>query len=706
MTQESTRVPSLLERMSLQEKIGQLNQLPGPEDRQLEIIRAGGVGSFVLNRRAGGDPASPISVSVEFLNRAQRTAVEESRLGIPILIGRDVIHGFRTVFPIPLGQAATWDPGAVGAAARLAASEARAHSIHWTFTPMLDICRDGRWGRIAEGFGEDPWLCSRLAEAAVRAYRERARGEGVACCAKHFAAYGAAEGGRDYNSAEISERSLHDIYLPPFHAAVAAGVDTIMSAFNNLNGLPTAANPKLLRETLREQWGFTGLVVSDWNALNELLNHGVARDQAEAAALAAKAGVDIDMIAGAFAANLAQLVAKGALSESVIDEAAARVLRLKEGLGLFDQPYAKALASPQAPAAKGRELARRMAADSIVLLKNAGDILPLSPSRDAIAVTGPLASAKDELLGTWAPDGWGEDVVRVIDGIRSKLGPKVQLIDGGVSNWISISQARQAGVVVAVLGEHPLRSGEAGAVSDIGLPPGQLEILRSLASAGVSLIAVVISGRPLAIKEVLELADAVLYVFHPGIEGGNAIADVLFGDAEPGGRLPVTLPRSVGQIPIYYAYHRTGRPPEPALRDCSQYLDEDWRPLREFGFGLSYTRFEYSDLKLERSRVEIRDGSPIRLSVKVTNVGDRAGSEVVQIYVSDLHASLVRPVKELKGFEKVRLEAGRSRTLSFEVAPADLAFFNGRELVTEPGEFKLLVGPDSCGELSARVELI
>jgi beta-glucosidase len=679
-----SRIDALLAQMTLEEKVGQMNQASNSSEVNLDDIRKGNVGSMICatSAYAGNDRQERLVAG--HLNSLQRVAVEKTRLGIPLLFARDVIHGHRTVFPIPLGQAATWSPESVEAAAAIAANEARADGIHWTFTPMMDIARDPRWGRIAEGFGEDPWLASRLVEAAVAGYQgdDLSAPDRMMACAKHFVGYGAAEGGRDYNTAEISESTLRNVYLPPFHAAAQAGVGSFMSAFNEIGAEPVTASHRILTEILKDEWSSDAVVVSDWNAVAELIEHGVAADAAEAARLATIAGVDIDMTSWSYVKHLADEVRAGRVDEAVIDAAVRRVLRAKFRLGLFERPYTDETRAARVHLhADHLARARQVATEGMVLLKNDG-VLPLAKDGVTYGVFGPLATVTDTLFGTWTLDGLAEDVTPILDSIRAVAAQPVlhaTLPDDAVS------LARYADVVIAILGESAGRSGEDNCVTTLELPAGQLELLRGLRKIGKPIVAVVIAGRPLELGPVLELVDGLVWSFHPGIAGGAALADVLFGDAEPSGKLPVTFPRTVGQVPIHYNHKRTGRP-LPVGSKRTRYIDNVDTPQFPFGFGLHYTTFEYGDLTI--------DG--LSVSVTVTNTGERSGEEIVQLYIRDDVSSQTRPVKELKGFRRVAVLPGESQVVTFDLTTEDLAYYlPGKGWVTEPGTFTVWVGPDS-----------
>jgi beta-glucosidase len=680
--------------MTLEEKIGQLNQDNFDQPNLQAAIAAGKVGSVISE----SDP--------ENIQRLQHIAVEKSRLHIPILFGHDVIHGYRTIFPIPLGLASSWDTALIERMARISASEASAAGVRWTFSPMVDIARDPRWGRIAEGSGEDTYLQSELAAAYVRGYQGKnlADADSVAACVKHYVGYGAAEAGRDYNSVDMSTRKLREVYLPPFRAAIDAGAPTVMSAFNTLNGVPATADPFILRQILRREWGFRGLVVSDYNAIPELVPHGVAANKEEAGMAAFTAGVDMDMCGQVYLDQLARLVREGKVPEALIDDAVRRVLRLKFELGLFDHPYTDLGALPSLLlTTANRNAARQIASQSMVLLKNEGDILPLDPSQKIIAVIGPLADSQSDMLGSWFATGDSKDVVTVLAGIRSRTGNPSNVlyssggqVESSTPNDIAtaVETARKADVVLMVLGEKGTMSGEAASRADLDLPGDQQKLLEEVVATGKPVVLVVMSGRPLVLSWAAEHVAAILEAWFPGTEAGNAVADLVFGTVNPSGKLPVTFPRSVGQIPIYYNELNTGRPlvSEMDKKYKSAYIDSPNSPLYPFGFGLSYTRFQYSQLKVQGPD----DHGDFHITVDVKNVGDRSGDEVVQVYSRDLVARVARPVKELKAFRRVTLAPGEVKTVEFKIARNDLGFWDENDrYVIAPGKFTLTVGPDS-----------
>jgi beta-glucosidase len=687
------RVEDLLGRMTLEEKIGQMCQNTKYPEKHEKLIGAGRVGSLFNVTGA------------EQTNEVQRIAVERSRLGIPLIFGLDVIHGYSTIYPIPLAMASSWDPEMAKKAASMAAAEASSEGIRWTFAPMVDIARDPRWGRVAEGAGEDPYLGSAMATASVEGYQGEnlADPDTVVACPKHYVAYGGAEGGRDYNTVEVSERTLRDVYLPPFKAAVEAGAGTLMSAFNDLNGIPTSANRFTLTTVLREEWGFEGFVVSDWNSIGELVSHGIAGTRAQAGKEAVEAGVDMDMEGNVYQTTLAQLVEEGEVSESTVDDAVRRILTIKFRQGLFERPYTDTgLAAEVIQCREHIEAARDFARRSMVLLKNENGLLPLRKGLKTVAVIGPLADEQDALLGCWPCMGKPEDVVTVLEGIKTKVSEETEVlhakgcdIQGDSTEGLkdAADKARAADVAIVVVGESREMSGEAGCRSSLDLPGVQEKLVRGVCDTGVPVVMVLLNGRPMSISWPAEHVPAILEAWHPGIQGGNAVADLLFGDFNPVGRLPVTFPRTVGQVPIYYNHKNTGRPPTSLLY-TSKYIDLPSTPLFPFGHGLSYTRFEYRNLTISPEKIT-PDGE-VEMSLDVENVGDCEGDEVVQLYLRDLVGSVTRPVKELKGFQRTTLKPGEKTTVKFVVGPGQLAFVNrGMERVVEPGTFEVMVGGSS-----------
>jgi beta-glucosidase len=705
-TDVTTRVEALLAKMTLAEKIGQMNQIQDVGEKHYADVRDGKVGTSLFSGGVWGGSQRDSSIRVDLLNAAQRVAVEESRLGIPMLFGRDVIHGFRTLLPIPLAQAAAWDPALVEQVNRVAATEAKSAGIHWTFAPMVDIARDPRWGRIAEGYGEDPHLCAKLGTAAVKGFQtdDPSRPDAVLCTAKHYVGYGAAEGGRDYNTTEITERTLRDVYLPSFKAVVDAGCMTVMSSFNDIGGYPSCANHHVLTEILKGEFGFKGFVFSDWEAVLELMRHGLARDLKHASELAVNAGLDKDMIAYGFIQHMEALVKEGKVSKARIDDACRRILTVKHLAGVFENPYFDTkLHQSVLFHANHLAYARKSAAETMVLLKNRNGLLPLNKNIGSLSVVGPLAKAKNQLHGCWAMDAVDETAVSVAEAVREKVQGTWLITEGG--DEMATMMATHTQVIVAVVGEHPNRSGEANDTSTLDLPAGQLEFLQSLKAYDLPLVVVVFAGRPLSIKWIEDNADAILYAWHPGTQGGHAVADVLFGDVNPAGRLPVSFPRTVGQIPCYYNHKPTGRPLAVAGHGGSRYVDLPNSPLYPFGYGLSYTTFEYSKLKVTPKKATVGK-AVITVSAEVKNTGTCEGREVVQLYVRDMVGSVSRPVKELKGFQKIALKPGQTKIVTFKLMAEELAFTGpDYKKVTEPGEFKVWIGPDSGRGLEGVFEL-
>ncbi len=728
------RVVALMEQMTLVEKVGQLRQTNGIGGDATGDAKNVVAGSALYDLIRNGQLGSVLNeINVATINEFQRVAVEESRLGIPLIIGRDVIHGYRTIFPIPLGQAASWHPELVEEACAVAAREARSAGIHWTFAPMVDIARDPRWGRIAEGFGEDPHLASVLAAASVHGYQgdDLASEDRIAACVKHFVAYGAAEGGRDYNATVISPSLMRNVYLPPFRAAVDAGVATLMSAFNDVNGVPMTAHTYLLRDVLRGEWGFRGFVVSDWESIREMIPHGVFADEREAAIAATLAGVNMEMASLTYHNNLVDLVKSEAVPESVIDDLVKQILRVKFQLGLFEKPYTDTSRPAIFLEERDRETARQLARQSIVMLKNENKVLPLYQGEfDKIAVIGPLADAKREQLGTWIPDGKEEDSVTPLAGIRAAAGEGIEVtyvaglkddFDRSEEGFAeAVAAAKEADVVFLVVGERAHISGEASSRAIINLPGGQNALIKTIAAVGKPTVLIVQAGRPLTIGREVEQVDAVLYSFHAGTMAGPAIADLLWGKESPSGKLPVTFPKAVGQIPLYYNHTNTGRPTreydfakdqtydeEFDLKQGynSNYLDVGAYPLFPFGYGLSYATFEYGEVELSTDK--IKAGQVLAVRVPVTNTGALAADEVVQVYVRDLVGSIARPVRELKAFRRVRLEAGQTEVLEFAISTDDLKFYNNEEeQLLEPGKFELYVGGSSLAPLAGTFEVV
>ena len=705
-------INSLLARMTLEEKLGQLQQLDGEGNgnyrpEHADLARRGLLGS-TLNVRGA-----------KLTNQLQRIAITESRLKIPLIFGFDVIHGYRTIFPIPLAEASSWDPLSVERAASIAAAEARAVGLHWTFAPMVDIARDPRWGRIMEGSGEDPFLGSAMARARTHGFQgnDYSAPDKVVACAKHYVGYGAAEAGRDYNTTDMSEWSLRQTYLPPFKAAVDAGIGTLMSAFNDLNGIPASANHFTLTRVLRDEWKFDGFVVSDYTSVQELINHGLAADGKDAANLALNAGVDMEMVSRLYNQNGAALLKEGKLTQQIIDEAVRRILRVKFRLGLFDNPYAdEARESRIVFSTANQTAAREIAGRTMVLLKNDRNTLPISKNIGSIALIGPLADSQKDMIGAWSGDGKPSDAVTLLQGLKAKAGSQVKInyakgcdITGDNTSGFdeAVNAAKTSDVVIMAIGEAAEMSGEASSRSLLDVPGRQLDLVKALQATGKPLVIVLMNGRPLTISWLTENSAAILETWFAGTQAGNAIADVLFGDVNPGGKLPVTFPRSLGQVPLYYNHMNTGRPPDPNSKWNSKYIDIDWTPLFPFGYGLSYTQFALSNLELSARNIQ-SDGK-VTVTVDVQNTGSRAGDEVVQLYIRDVAASRTRPVKELKGFQRVSLQPGEKRKLTFTLTSAALAFYNqDMRLVVEPGVFSVMVGNSSADpkELKSSFEVV
>ncbi|MBU2915315.1 beta-glucosidase BglX [Reichenbachiella agariperforans] len=713
----------LLSKMTLQEKLGQLNQRGtssrenGISEELKQMVRDGRVGSF-LNVQ-----------SKESILELQRIAVEESPNGIPLIFARDVIHGFKTIFPIPLGQAASWNPDLVEQGARVSAIEASSTGIRWTFAPMIDIARDPRWGRIAESSGEDPYLTSMMGAAAVRGFQsdDLSNPNSMAACAKHFIGYGAAEGGRDYNTAVISEPLLHNVYLKPFKAAADAGVASFMSSFNEVNGVPASGNEYVLRQILRDDWKFDGIVVSDWNSVTEMIAHGYSANEKEAAYSAARAGLDMEMTSHAYENNMKQLINEGRLSMEQLDEKVKNILRIKLRMGLFESPYF----DPNQDvlyAEEHLEAAKEMAIQSMVLLKNES-VLPLSSETKNIAVIGPLANAPREQLGTWIFDGDEKHSVTPLTSLKGKYGEAVKYASGlaysrdqSTSGFKSaIKVAKSSEVILFFGGEEAILSGEAHSRADISLPGRQEDLIHELARTGKPIVLVVMAGRPITLGNIIEEVDAVLFAWHPGTMAGPAVTDLLSGEASPSGRLPVSWPKSVGQIPIYYNHKSTGRPAneesfvhiddiplhawQSSLGNTSHYLDEGFEPMYPFGYGLTYSQFEYSDLTISDDRIKPAD--TLVVSATVRNTGDVKAAEIVQLYLQDRFGSLTRPVKELKRFERLILNPGQQARVDFRITQKDLIFYNASgDWVAESGVFKVWIAENAKSGLEGEFELL
>jgi beta-glucosidase len=727
------KVEALLRQMTLEEKIGQMNQYSsfwevtgpapagGDQQKQYEQLKRGEIGSLL---NVHGAVAT---------REVQRLVMEHSRLKIPLLIGYDVIHGFKTMFPVPLGEAASWDIDLMERTAQAAAREAAASGIHWTFAPMVDISRDPRWSRVMEGAGEDPYLGSLIAAARVRGFQGKQLSDRstIAACAKHFAGYGFAEAGRDYNTVDVSEHTMQNIILPPFKSALDAGVVTFMNAFNEVGGVVSTGSRYLQRDLLKGDWGFQGFVVSDWGSIGEMVNHGVAEDKREAAMLAASAGSDMDMESRAYIAYLKEHVQSGAVDEADIDDAVRRILRVKFQLGLFDNPYLycdeqyeRETVMSESMMALSREAARK----SMVLLKNEAQLLPLSKNPGTMAVIGPLAADKDAPLGSWRAQAAEQSAVSVLEGVRAAVSAGTEVIYAqgvalsvGERNFLkeitinktdksgfaeAISAARKASVVVLVVGEDCWQTGEARSQTDIGLAGLQQALFDELYKVNRNIVVVLMNGRPLAIEALDRQAPAILETWHAGTQSGHAIADVLFGDYNPSGKLPMTFPRHVGQIPLYYNHKATGRGTNPGdnVVFWSHYTDAPNTPLYPFGYGLSYTTFAYSAVKL--SSTEMGRGGKIMASVQVKNTGKVAGKETVQLYVQDVVGTVTRPVRELKGYRQVMLAPGEETSVEFELTEEQLAYYTAAGVwAAEKGEFRVYIGGSSETENEARFRL-
>lgn len=707
-----SKVSKLLSQMTLEEKIGQMSQIDPnsiSDNQKLEgLVRDAKYGSF-LN-----------VFGVEKINKLQKIAVEQSRLKIPLLIGRDVIHGYRTIFPIPLGMAATWNPEIVKQAFRISSIEASSQGIRWTFAPMIDITWDPRWGRIAEGCGEDPILASALAKAMVEGIQgdQLSDPTAVAACAKHFVGYGFAEAGRDYNTTYISEPILRNVVLKPFKAAKEAGALTFMSAFNDLNGVPTSGNEFTLRQILRNEWKYDGMVVSDWGSISEMINHGFCANEKEAALKAITAGVDMEMSGSTYANNIKSLLDEGKIKQSMIDESVKNILRLKFKLGLFENPYVNPDAEKKILAPEFMEHARTVARQSIVLLKNETNTLPVSSTISSVAVIGPLADAPRDQLGTWVFDGKEENSITPLTAIKNVLGNnKVNYSPGltysrdksrkGFAE--AIRMAKMSKHILFFAGEEWILSGEGQSRGEINLPGVQEELIMELSKLGKPLTIIVMAGRPLAIGNVVKKSNAVLYAWHGGSMAGPALADLIFGKESPSGKLPVTFVKGSGQIPFYYYRNNTGRPAsaqswtpidsipvknsQASLGYKSFHLDYGFTPLFPFGYGLSYTQFKYDQMSL--SSTEISTTGKLIVKASISNVGKVDGDEIVQLYIRDRVGSITRPIKELKDFRRIHLKSGETSLVTFELPASSLEFFNGKENVIEPGDFDLWIGPNS-----------
>ncbi len=724
-----SRIEELLRKMTLQEKLGQMTQFSegvspieleamtndqkaariekdkGSREALKDLTRKGSLGSL-LN-----------SIGAAHNNELQRVAVEESRLRIPIIYGYDVIHGYRTTFPVPLAMAASWNPSIVEKSAHIAAVEAASEGVHWTFSPMVDIARDPRWGRMAEGAGEDTCLGSAMARAQVRGYqgKDLAAPDSVVACAKHYVGYGAAIAGRDYNTTEIPERSLREYYLPPFKAAVDEGVGTLMSAFNDLDGIPTSGNYYTLTKILRGEWKFRGFVVSDWESIGQLVPHGFAADRAQAGCRAVIAGVDMDMSDGIYLNCLPAMVNAGKVPEAVIDEAVRRILRIKIQKGLFEHPYTDTtLASKVILSKEHKDAALVAARESIVLLKNDRALLPLAGDITSLAVIGPLADDRKNLLGCWYAQGREEDNVTILEEIKKKVKP------GTVINYAkgcpieeaasqkefdkAVKAARESKIAILVVGDNGDNCGEAASKTNLDLPGSQQKLLEAVVATGTPVVMVLMNGKPMTIGWAADHVPSLVEAWYPGTMGAQAVAEVLFGDYNPGGKLPVTFPRSVGQIPIYYNCKNTGRPLEEKNKFTSKYLDSPNTPLFCFGHGLSYTDFSYSNLAVSSGRISTTDRLTVSATVK--NTGKRAGDEVVQLYIHNPAASVTRPLKELKGFRRIHLGAGEEQKVTFELTPDSFAFWNAEmKFAVEPGTIEIMVGGSSDKVISTKIAI-
>ncbi|MDY0987782.1 glycoside hydrolase family 3 N-terminal domain-containing protein [Flavobacterium sp. CFBP9031] len=716
------KVNDLLKKMTIEEKIGQLNQYTGDNQATGPIT----INPNKQNEIKQGLIGSMLNVIGTKYTRGYQELAMQSRLKIPLLFGQDVIHGYKMTFPLPLAEAASWDLAAIELGARVAATEAAASGIHWTFAPMVDIGRDPRWGRVMEGAGEDTYLGSKIAYARVKGFQGNKLGDlnSVMACVKHFAAYGAGVGGRDYNSVDMSERMLWETYLPPFKAALDAGAATFMNSFNDINGIPATGNAHLQRDILKGKWNFQGFVVSDWGSIGEMVAHGYSKDLKEAAYSAITAGSDMDMESNAYRYNLAALVKEGRVSIDLIDDAVKRILRKKFELGLFDDPYRysdekraeKALNNPE-----HRKAAREMAEKSIVLLKNENQTLPISKNVKTIAFIGPMVKEYKENMGFWSVElpevDYNKWIVSQWDGLQNKVGKNTKLlyakgceIEGTNKDGFAeaVATAKQADVVILSIGERRDMSGEAKSRSDLHLPGVQEDLVKAVMATGKPVVVLINAGRPLVFNWTADNVPAILYTWWLGTEAGNAIANVLFGDYNPSGKLPMTFPREVGQIPIYYNHFSTGRPAkdENATNYVSAYIDLKNSPKYPFGYGLSYTTFDYSGLKL--SSTKIKSNETIKVSFQLTNSGKVAGEEVAQLYLKDKFGSVVRPVLELRDFQKVKLNAGESKTIEFTIDKEKLSFYNDKvEWVAEPGDFEVMIGTSSADiKLRSDFELV
>ncbi len=715
------KVNELLSKMTLHEKIGQMSQysyvgsLDSMPAEMLVMVGKGEIGSF-LN-----------TCKYEVSNKLQEIAVKQTRLGIPLIFSRDVIHGFHTMFPIPLGQAASWNPDLVEKSGRISAIEASSEGIRWTFSPMLDVARDPRWGRMAETFGEDPYLISKLGVAIVKGYQgiSLTDSNSLAACAKHYVGYGAAEAGKDYNTTWIPEILLRDVYLPPFQAAVKSGTATVMSAFNDLNGVPSSGNIFTLRQVLRNEWQFDGVVVSDYTAMLEMINHGYCADEKEVAYKALRAGVDMEMVSTTYLKNLEQLVKDRKISEKLIDNAVRNILRLKFRMGLFEHPFTtKTIRKPIDP--ENLKVAKELAIQSLVLLKNEGQLLPVTNKIKDIAIIGPLADSRTDILGTNASDCRLEDAITPLGAFRNDYGSLYNIhYAAGLDKSRSkdkkgfpeaVAVAAHSDIAIVFIGEEAILSGEAHSRAFIDLPGEQEDLVREIAKTGKPIVLVIMAGRPLVFNKISPLATSIIFSFFPGNMGGPAIADVIMGEASPSGKLPVTFPRAVGQIPIYYNHLNTGRPPTESSRGVptgtavdpvgytSYHLDVDYTPEYSFGYGLTYTSFEYSGLALSKTVIGIKDS--LEISIELKNAGMVNGTEIIQLYTRQLAGTITQPVKVLRAFKRQETKAGEKLIVKFVLRATDLAIHNDKmKLVTEPGKYQLWVGGSSDSGINAKFEI-
>ena len=730
-----TFVDGLMKKMTLDEKIGQLNLLTAGSGIPTGSVVSTGVEKKIKEGNVGGLFGV---IGVDKIKQAQKLAVEQSRLKIPLIFGSDVIHGYKTTVPIPLGLSASWDMKLIERSAREAAIEATADGLCWTFSPMVDIARDPRWGRISEGAGEDPYLGSQIARAMVKGYQgdDLSKNNTMIACVKHFALYGAAEAGRDYNTTDMSRVRMYNEYLPPYKAAIEAGVGSVMSSFNEIDGIPATGNKWLLTDVLRNQWGFKGFVVSDYTSVNEMIAHGMG-DLQKVSAMSLNAGLDMDMVGEGFLTTLKKSLSEGKVTQKQIDDACRRILEAKYKLGLFDDPFrylSEERMKQEVLTEERRKASREIAARTFVLLKNNNQALPLKKS-GVIALIGPLANDKSNMLGTWAVSGDAQMSIPVLEGMRNVGGAGVNVIYAKGANISddtlfakkvnvfgtrididkrsaaemlteALNVANQSDVIVAVVGEASEMSGEAASRTDITIPESQKLLIKALSKTGKPLIVVVMTGRPLALTEENELATSMIVTWHAGIEAGNAIADVLFGNYNPSGKLSATFPRNLGQIPIYYNHKNTGRPSAPnSPKFQSNYLDVPNTPLFPFGYGLSYTSFSYGDISI--SKTNAKGNEKLTASITITNNGKFDGEEVVQLYIHDVVGSITRPLKELKGFQKISLKAGESKTVSFSISPENLKFYNyNLKYDWEPGEFHIMIGGNSDDVKMAKVNWV